>query len=101
MSNINLNVGIHTESAKKSLRELKDWIKREVRDVAIGIDEKSVINPLKLSLQNHKFKLGFDTKDLRAQVENELKGLTLQVGAAGAKTSAVAVGEEFHQSAKP
>lgn len=67
-----LSVGIKTDSAKQSLRELKAYMQREMRGVVLSLNEDSIRKSLQDALSKAKFRIGIDTTRLRGDVTETL-----------------------------
>lgn len=96
MTTANLSVGIRTDGAKKSLLELKAWMRKEMAGVALSINDTALTNSVQAALRSKKFGISVNAEALRAEVGKALDqafahthqvkidtlGLTAQVKAA-------------------
>lgn len=72
----NLSIGLKTGKAKQDLAELKKWLQTEMRSIAVSIDPQSIDRSVANYLRQRTFKIKVNTKDLSAEIENEV-GLAL------------------------
>lgn len=73
MTTANLSVGIRTDSAKKSLQELKTWMAQEMRGVVLSINETAFSNSIKEALRGRKFDISINREQLMTSVESAVE----------------------------
>ena len=72
MTTANLSVGLDTSKAKAGLQQLKDELAR-VSTVAVAIDPTSIDQSIQNYLKQRTFKVKVNTRDLAAEVGNDLE----------------------------
>lgn len=73
MTTANMSVGIKTDAAKQSLRELKSWMQQEMRGVSLSLSSAAIVKDVQESLKRQKFAIGLDLAGMEGQVSTALR----------------------------
>ena len=99
MTTANLSVGIKTDSAKTSLRELKGWMQQELKGVVLSINEDAIKTSLQRAISSTKYKVNVEIgnlADVKTQITNALNDaskagkIKLEVESSGVNSSTLA-----------
>lgn len=73
MTSALLSVGIKTDAAKASLKELKAWMAQEMKGVVLSINDAAIANSVQAALKSRKFNVQIDRDALATGVESAVE----------------------------